>query len=176
MHYIKRANIVDADNMNRVQILLFLSTVLFFLIIVRLFYLQVIQKNIYLSRARAQHEFTQGLKPKRGEIFLTGENNDRYPIVMNKDFLQLYAIPSSIKDASSTSASLSEILSMDKDLIYSRLSKKDDIYEPIKSKLTDQEIEKVKELNCLGLDFVKESYRFYPDAELGSRINRICWL
>ncbi len=170
MHYIKRNKIVDADKMNRIQILLTLSTILFFVIVVRLFYLQVINKNTYLSKARAQHEFTQGLQPKRGEIFLTGENNDKYPIVMNKDFLQLYAIPSSIQNASSTSESLSQILNMDKDLIYSRLSKKDDIYEPIKSKLTDEEISKIKELNCQGLDFVKESYRFYPDAELGSQL------
>ncbi len=170
MNYINRAKIVDADNMNRPQVLLIISTLLFIVIVARLFYLQIIERDGYLEKAKAQHEFTQGLQPRRGEIFLTSENDTKYPIAMNKTYLLLYAIPSSIKDASSTSQTLSEILEIDREIIFGRLSKKDDIYEPIKSKLTDEEIQKVKDLKLDGLDFIKESYRFYPDSELGSQL------
>lgn len=170
MNYVNRAKIVDADNMNRPQFLLMISAILFAIIIARLFYLQVLQKNNYLEKAKAQHEFTQGLQPKRGEIFLTSENETKYPLAMNKTYLLLYAVPKLIQDASSTSQILSEILSVDENIIFQRLSKRDDIYEPIKSKLTDEEIQKVKNLNIKGLDFIKETYRFYPDAELGSQL------
>jgi stage V sporulation protein D (sporulation-specific penicillin-binding protein) len=170
MNYINRAKIVDADNMNRPQVLLIISACLFIIMVARLFSLQVIEKNNYLGKARAQHEFTQGLQAKRGEIFLTSENQTKYPIAMNKTYLLLYAIPNLIKDASTTSQTLSEILGVDRDTIFGRLSKKDDIYEPIKNKLTDEEIQKVKDLNIEGLDFIKETYRFYPDSELGSQL------
>lgn len=170
MNYIKRAKIVDADNMNRPQVLLIISTLLFIVIVARLFYLQIIERDDYLAKAKAQHEFTQGLQPRRGEIFLTSENDTKYPIAMNKTYLLLYAIPSAIKDASSTSQILSEILEIEREIIFGRLSKKEDIYEPIKGKLTDDEIQKVKNLKLDGLDFIKESYRFYPDSELGSQL------
>ncbi|MDD4289867.1 MAG: penicillin-binding protein 2 [Patescibacteria group bacterium] len=170
MNYLNRAKIVDADNMNRPQFLLIISAILFAIIIARLFYLQIIEKNNFLEKAKAQHEFTQGLQAKRGEIFLTSENQTKYPLAMNKTYLLLYAVPKLIQDASSTSETLSEILNLERDIIFQRLSKKDDIYEPIKSKLTDIEIEKVKNLNINGLDFIKETYRFYPDGELGGQL------
>ena len=67
------------------------------LIIVRLFWLQVIKYDYYLAKARSQHEFNVQLAPTRGQIFVhngkSGVGNDLYPVATNRRFFTLYTVP-----------------------------------------------------------------------------------
>jgi len=169
---IKRSqNFIDVDKMNRLQFLLLIVILICLVILIKLFYLQVIKKDYYSIKADAQRFMVNDIQPKRGEIFLDSMNNTEYPLAINRTYLKLYAIPNLItEDPLKMSQDLVEILDMDLETIYYRLSKEDDIYEPIKSKLTDEEIEKINQLNYDGLDFVKETYRYYPDGMTSSHI------
>lgn len=167
--YRKRTNDFDINKLDRLQFIFFGVIILFIFISIKLFYIQVLENKYYLARAKAQHSFVADIKPKRGEIFL--ENNDKnYPLAINKVYLNLYAIPNTVEDPLDLSKKLSEILGVDEDVLITRLTKKDDIYEPIKNKLTDDEVAKVNELNSKGLGFIKENYRYYPDGPVGSHI------
>ena len=161
----------DINKLDRLQMLFFVMVIMFLFIIIKLFSLQVLEKKIYTSRANSQHSFVSNIKPRRGEIFIeTKGAKNKYPLAINKDFFKLYAIPNLIKDPLSLSKKLAEILEMDEETLIYRLGKKDDIYEPIKSKLSDKEIKKVSELREEGLNFTKENFRYYPDSEIGSHI------
>ncbi len=155
----------------RLQFLFIVMFILLVSILIRLFYLQIIDKDLYLSKAKSQHKMSGMIEAKRGNIWFDSlEQNIKYPFATSKTYLQLYAIPKDIKDASSTSQILANLLNMDREILYNRLSKENDIYEPVKSKLTDEELVKVRELNLEGLKFAEENYRFYPENEFGGQI------
>lgn len=51
-----------------------------------------------------------------------------------------------------------------------KLSKKNDPYEPIKSKVSEDILNKIIELKLEGIDYVMENYRYYPEKDIGSHI------
>lgn len=51
-----------------------------------------------------------------------------------------------------------------------KLTKKNDPYEPIRKKITDEQLEQVKNLNMPGIDFIMEKHRFYPEGNVGSQV------
>ena len=162
---------VDVNQMDRLQILLLIIIVMALAIVLKLFNLQVLKGKDYLTIAKTQHLLVANMKPKRGEIFLDDANNVNYPLAINRSYLNLYAIPQSIVgDPLKISKKLAETLDVEEELLYNRLSKKEDIYEPIKNKLSIEEIEKIEDLDYQGIEFLKETYRYYPNNEIGSHL------
>lgn len=51
-----------------------------------------------------------------------------------------------------------------------KLSKKGDPYEPIRQKISDEQLEQVKNLGVSGIDFIMENHRFYPENNIGSHM------
>ncbi len=70
-------------------------------IIGRLFWLQLIKHNHYLTKARDQHEFNVQLAPTRGQIFVHNNSavagSELYPIATNRRFFTLYAVPNALQ-------------------------------------------------------------------------------
>jgi cell division protein FtsI/penicillin-binding protein 2 len=168
---LRKKEIIDIDKMDRLQVLLFIIIILSVSILIRLFYLQIISGQDYLARAKTQHLLVADMKSNRGEIFLDSLNDTQYPLAINRAYLSLYAIPNSITDDPlKISRDLAEILEMDEEILYYRLSKEDDPYELIKIKLSDEEIEKIEKLDYDGIEFSKETYRYYPDENTSSHL------
>lgn len=55
-------------------------------------------------------------------------------------------------------------------VLFERVSKKNDPYEPIKRKADDALVEKVRQANLPGIAFADEPHRYYPEANLGSHV------
>lgn len=85
------------DSNSNLKVLLIFFILAGLLIIIRLFWLQVIKHDYYLAKARGQHEFNVQLAPTRGQIFVhngkSGVGNDLYPVATNRRFFTLYAVP-----------------------------------------------------------------------------------
>jgi stage V sporulation protein D (sporulation-specific penicillin-binding protein) len=168
---IKRNEIVDINKMDRLQVLLFIIIILTASILIKLFNLQILQGQKYLASAQNQHLLIEDMKPRRGEIFLSSASDVNYPLAINRAYLSLYAIPNSLtEDPLRVSRKLAEVLEMDEEILYYRLSKEDDIYEPIKSKLSKEEIEQIEKLDYDGIKFTEETYRYYPNSDIGSHV------
>ena len=150
----------------------FLFVCLFFVAVVyRLFSLQIVDYKFYLAKAKNQHEFSKTLTPRRGSVFMKDRFGDVYPLATVKDAVTVYAVPKEITDKLATAEKLSGILNINKDLILQRISKKDDPYEPIKSKILDEESAKIKNATISGVYTSTEENRFYPyDGVAGSLI------
>ncbi len=151
-------------------VFLFMSVFIFF-IISRLFFLQVINRDEYVVKAQNQYHIKAIESAKRGDIYFSMNSEDqKYPIATSKIYYQLYAVPRDIIDPEKVSQDLANILSLDKDVIFNRLSKPNDLYEPIKNKISEEDAQKIKNLNIEGLNFVKENFRYYPENDLASQI------
>lgn len=152
----------------------FLAVVVFLslgVIFWRLFDVQVLKYDFYHALAFDQHQFQEKIVPKRGEIFAGGlEEGEIYPLAVNRNMPMLYAVPREIEKPVELAEKLAEILQEDEAGIKTKLSKIDDPYEPLKRKLSDEEIQKIKELDAKGIYFFEESWRYFPENNLASHI------
>lgn len=149
-----------------------LSIVIFFmaaLIVIKLFYLQILNYEKYADLAASQHLVQKELTPERGEIFIhdyqLGED-ELYPVAANKKFYLAYAVPSQVKSPRAVSKVLGPILEMDEEILYQRLAKEDDIYEPLKHKLEETKMKEIEALQLSGIKFEEEIFRSYPEGEI----------
>ncbi|MFC1787809.1 peptidoglycan D,D-transpeptidase FtsI family protein [Patescibacteria group bacterium] len=145
-----------------------------FLIVFRLFMLQVIDHSFYQSLATGQHEIFQELVPARGEV-LIHDLKDRQvlPVATNQFLAFVYADPRQIINPEETALKLIEIFEMTEAEgvnLTEKLSKQDDPYEPIRRKVSDDDLKKITDLDLPGIHFVRDKVRLYPEPELGGHV------
>lgn len=159
------------DFVSRAHILIGLVIIIFFIIFLRLFQLQVIKHDFYKALAQDQHEFFQKTIPKRGEIFIKDLYSEKlYPLAVNKELNVVYAAPKNIENKREAADKLAKILKIDNEEVFNILNKKDDPYEIIKNKITDDIAEKIKNENIIGVGTAPEIIRYYPGNYLAANI------
>lgn len=139
------------------------------LLIVRLYFIQVISHDKWVAIAENQHNAFQELSADRGEIYIH-DGEDRYPLAVNREYQMLYASPKDVIEKDRAAVELSRILKLDASVIKDKLDRPDDPFEIIKKRLSDEEIAESKALNLKGIDFLPEEYRYYPGGELASQV------
>ncbi len=175
----------------RINTLQWVIFLLILIIIIRLFYLQILQNDKYKALASQQHKMVTVLEPERGEIFaLTDkkETTQLYPLAVNKISYEVYADPSKVTRPQNLADILVEILEVDKTEVLGKLEKTADQYEVIKKNVDQTAIdaltvkldELLKDTNkdklkkdrqaSTGVAWNKEILRFYPDKEVGAHI------
>lgn len=144
----------------------------------RLFFLQILQHDYYTKIAEGRNQLYQTLFPDRGEILMqdlaaSKKGQDKYyPLAVNKEFKQVYLTPKDIPEDSKDGLAekLSELLGLNKDLILSRINKRDDPYEPLKSKVNDEVVKQIEALNIKGVALAPEVWRYYPNKSLAAHV------
>lgn len=91
-----------------------------------------------------------------------------YPLAINKDYATVFAVPKEIIDKDGTTKKLAQILNLDEELIMKRISKENDPYEPIKAKISDEELTAIKKEPITGVYLSSEERRFYPYGNIAS--------
>ncbi len=150
---------------NRQNIILAVVFLLALVLIGRLVFLQIIQHNFYLSKAKKQQEFSGILPARRGRIMLSDYSmglSSSSPTILatDKNFATLYAIPKDLNEEQakflaeklynmfdSPSALTKQNLAsstIDKQIIINtyleKLTKQDDPYEVLRRKLSEEEL------------------------------------
>jgi len=135
--------------------------------IVKLSLIQVFKSNHLAELAEKQHNHVIELEPVRGSIF---DRNLR-PLAFNVPVHSLFANPKimSLKDKQRAVALLPSLLGVENQFVKQRLSK-DKYFVWLKRKLPADTAKKIKDLNIRGLDFRKESKRFYPNGSLSAHV------
>ena len=136
-------------------------------ILVRLYYLQIVLGEHYQVWAQGLQSYAQqqGGGVDRGEIFFAGGE----PLAINKDFDYAYASPANIKDKDAAAAKLSEILGLDKNDLIERFSR-DALYALLKEKLSEDEIKKINEAKIEGVYLDKIKKRYYPQGTVAAHL------
>ena len=148
------------------QYLIFLFLVAFLAsLLLRLFYLQVVNFERFSSMAREQHNRVIEIEPRRGTIF------DRYmePLAINLDTPSVYCDPRSIKNKEYTAEAVSSVLGVDKDNLLRKLHK-DKAFVWVKRKVDKEEASSLKEMNLEGVHSITESKRKYPNDNMASHV------
>ncbi|MFH1946909.1 MAG: penicillin-binding protein 2 [Candidatus Magasanikbacteria bacterium] len=147
------------------------------IIIGRLVILMIFQHSFYVALAAGSREVYNNLFPIRGQVYVQdSRTGEEYPLAMNRDYFIVYADTREIKtdeEAEAVAEKLAEVFSYDdekKFQVYLQLNKRDDPYEPIENKVEEGVVNKLKELDLLGVAFSRQASRFYPEENLAAHV------
>src|SRR4029077_10078891 len=135
----------------------------------RLFYLQVVDRADLVKRAERQQMQTIPLAAKRGDIV---DRRGR-GLATSGDADTIYAVPSAIEDEASVVAKLCDAFGdctkTERQDLVDRLKRQRN-FAFVRRQVSLEEAQRVKALNLDGIDFQKESRRYYPNKELASHL------
>jgi cell division protein FtsI (penicillin-binding protein 3) len=136
----------------------------------RLVFLQVFSHAELVARAERQQSRTQDAPAARGDIL---DRRGRM-LATSVDADTIYAVPSEIADPAGVAARLCKALRdcnrKEQTQIAERLGVQQRQFAYIRRQVSEDVKNRVAELNLDGIGFIKESKRFYPNAELAAHL------
>jgi len=153
----------------RVRILSLFAILAAILLLVRLYFIQIVHGDEYLRQASGQYMEAAGEMPERGDIFFTKKDGERVAAAVMQNGWRIAITPKNIEDGFKAYSQLSAAAaSLDKDRFLASAAKKDDPYEEVAFKLTDDEAAAVRREDLPGVITVRDEWRFYPAGSLAA--------
>lgn len=149
----------------RYRAILLFFIFLFFLIISRLFYWQVVRAQELSALGKAQYDKQVTLTAQRGEI----KTSDGYAIAANKLAYLVFANPKEIKEKEKEAEELEKLLDV-KSATLSALLSKDKFWVPLKSQIENDVKQKIETKNIPGIGFQEQTLRLYPEASTAANL------
>src|SRR3989344_6417557 len=149
--------------------LVFLSVLLIAgLIGYRLFILSYIKHSLYSKTAEAQRENVSNVLA-RGNIYL---QPDLFLASTNKKFALVYVVPSQVDNQQNNNVAeqLSTILGIDQKIILDTLNIESSSMKVLARQVSNEQVDKVKNLKIKGVGISYVMDRFYPGKELAANI------
>ncbi len=150
-----------------VSIFIFLFAVL---LIGRLYFLQIVDHKIYLDKASHQYLSSAGSLFDRGSIYFKSKDGDLIPAATLKSGFIIAVNPTVLQSPEEVYKKLNTILPIDHDSFIAKATKKNDSYEEITTKVSDDIGPEISNLKINGLNIYKENWRFYPGNDTASRV------
>lgn len=143
--------------------------VVFFLIMIRLFYIHVFMSEFLQEKAYDQQTRNRGIIPKRGMILDRNNNILAESISVNT----IYVINSQIKDHVKVAKILSEKLDLNYEDTLRKVNKKLAV-QKIKSKVDRKMANEIRNENLDGVIIDEDFKRYYPYSNLASQVIGFC--
>lgn len=147
--------------MQKIKFVFLLFIVFYLVIIVRLFFLQV----IYSAGNKSDYLKTNKIYPIRGRVY----DQKNQALVLNQNSYQLYIEPKKVEDKDKLLQSLSKSLEVEEASISAKLDMSK-YWVAIAGGLTQVQKDKIDKLNLKGIGFDYQTKRFYPEASLSAHI------
>ena len=148
----------------RIIIIGSIFSVFFTIIGAKAVYLQIFCGPWLSQKAANQYEASFKSSEKRGTIYDTNLKE----MAVSVDVTSIAAHPGQINDARAMAKSLAGILKIDSKELIKKLSS-DKKFVWIKRRVTPKETEAVRNLKIIGIDFIPEHNRFYPNKMLSAQ-------
>ena len=144
----------------RIRIVFFISLIVFFFVLIKVFYIQVISYDKLNNLATSLWSRNLEIGAERGKII----TSDNITIADNLTTVSLVFVPSQIKNKEEVSINISKILGVDRKVIDEHLYKKSSIerVHPEGRQLSYEVADAISKLNYEGVYLLKEAKRNYP--------------
>ncbi len=154
--------------LSRIRFLSFIIFVASLLLVIRLFYLQIMKGGEYSEQADRQYATPASNAYNRGSIYFQEKNGNYISAASLKSSYYLAISPKLIDNPELIYGKLNLLLPLDKGLFLKKSAQKDDPYEVVARGLEKTTAEKVTELKLAGVNVYKERGRVYPLNKLAS--------
>lgn len=154
-------------NKNRIRII---STGIFFVVFIlvaKLYFVQVVNGGQYREKADRQYLRPSTRLFDRGAITFSTKDGELIDAATLKTGYTVAINPREIKQPEDAYNNLSFVLPLEEDEFFSK-ALKDDPYEEIAKRITKAEATEIEDLNLKGVSVYKERWRFYPGKSLAA--------
>jgi cell division protein FtsI/penicillin-binding protein 2 len=154
---------------NRIRLIFFLFLLLALVLVVRLYYVQIIHGQRYVDKADRQYVSPTNNIFDRGTIFFQNKDGS---LLGGASLATGYIIainPQKITDSAVAYESLSKLLSLDLDTFYAKVNQKESVYQRIADHVSEETMKKIEDLDIPGLQIQKERWRYYPGDSIASQ-------
>ena len=146
----------------RLGIVLILFGVLYIIILMRLFLLQIYQKNFFRVLASQQYNFSVKVNLPRGEIF---DRSGHELLAFNREVPSAFILPHQLNEQKKTEKFLKRFYPT----VYKKMkSRPDKHFFWLDRILTDEQVENLKKKGTSDIQFIDEPRRFYFSTVSGS--------
>ena len=155
---------------SRTHLLAALLLVMMAIFVVRLFYLQVIQHNFYVTQANSEQLKQFEITPKRGEIYaMNGDTPSK--LVLNEAVYTVWADPKTVDNPEAVIEAVRSAAggSARKNLAM-LIAQKQSRYQVLATKVTRSQAEMIKARRLRGVGFDQGTRRVYPEGTLASQV------
>lgn len=141
-------------------------TFLFFMLVLRLGYIQLVQAQELTEKARRQWTSDLNVEAKRGRILDRAGN----VLAQNASAEALLAHPASVTAPELVAEKLEELLGLDRETVYSRVTNRKQSEVILKRQLTREQAQAVRELKLEGLVLAEDTKRYYPRSNFLAQV------
>jgi cell division protein FtsI/penicillin-binding protein 2 len=139
------------------------------IIILRLFYLQIIRHEHY-QRAALNDQLKQySIAADRG-VIEAHQGGQIVPLVLNQKLYTLYADPALVKDADGAAAKLAQVTNADTSDYAKLMTAKNSRYQVLARRLSEQQKDKIAAFKLPGVGLQAQDYRTYPQGDLAAQV------
>ncbi len=138
------------------------------IIIMRLFYIQIIHGNEYSESADRQYATPYSHVFDRGSIFFKERDGSLIAAASLQSGYVLTISPKEIKEEEATYEKLNSVIPINRELFILKAGKKSDPYEEITHRVSKNDADKISAQKIPGVSLYKEKWRFYPAEKLAA--------
>lgn len=153
---------------SRIRVVSVVICFLSLILIGKLFYVQVIHKNLYTQRADKQYATPAGDMFTRGSIFFSKKDSSLVAAGAVSSGFKVAINAKNITSPEVVYEGLDPYMEMEKDIFITKALKKTDPYEEVAHHLTQEQANAITALNLSGVSIFKDNWRFYPGKSLAS--------
>lgn len=159
----------DSSQKTRIRLLIAIVVLTGFVVVVKLFLLQIINRNFYKDKAEHQYITPSSNVFNRGNIYFTSKDGMTVTAATVVNGFKLAIVPNQIVDIDNTFSKLNEIIALDYTDFTNRAKKLADPYEEIADRINEEDAKVIIDLKIPGVSLYREKWRFYPGASLASK-------
>lgn len=161
---------LDLKKGSRARILAILTFVIMAVFIVRLFYLQIIRHDYYVTQANREQLKQLIIPSKRGQIYAM-DGSTPVPLVLNQAVYTVFADPKIVDEPQKMTDTIRRVAGGNaRSNLDGLLDKKDSRYQILATRVTRRQAELMKKEDLRGLGFQEESQRVYPEGQLAAQV------
>ncbi len=154
----------------RIRIVSLFVFIFAIVLISKLFFVQIIHKNLYTEKADRQYATPASNIFDRGSIFFTTKDSSLVAAGTVSSGFKVAIKAKDITDIEGTYKMLDPYMEMDHDTFIAKANKKSDPYEEVAFHLTKEQVSEIDNLKIPGVSIYKDNWRFYPGGDLASHV------
>lgn len=155
---------------SRTRLLAILVIAVMAVFVLRLFYIQVVRHDYYVSQADSEQIKQFILRAKRGEIYAM-ERGSPVRLVMNETVYTVWVDPTQVSDKDQIVDAIEKIAGGNARKNFAQyITKEKTRYQVLATKVSRTQAEMLKSKNLAGVGFDAVSQRVYPEGQLASQV------
>ncbi|MEY2665259.1 MAG: hypothetical protein RLZZ480_364 [Candidatus Parcubacteria bacterium] len=154
---------------NRIRFLSIVIAVMGFLLIARLYYLQIVKGDYYTDKANRQYIHTKADLYSRGSVLFTTRDGETLSAAAVQAGYMLAANPEHISDPSAFCEQIRNFITIERDLCVKRASLPKRTFVELNDRLTNEQAAEIEAMQIDGALLYRNQWRYYPGGPVAAR-------